>query len=92
MIRGKTCFRSYKEIQKLLKHALDYIPKGKYCHNENGICPFWTIDYMKMDQEQGNGFCYFLNKGDCEENGTLFLWNGIKECCQNCDILDEEFE
>lgn len=53
------------------------IPKGIYCHgdltkDENGeyknyyICPYWSVDKTKPEQE--NGYCSYLEKGDWDLN------------------------
>lgn len=69
------------------------IPKGEYCYSINtivkdncknvpsikiNICPFWNID--KEQPYQMNGYCNFLKQGDWEEDGTLLLWDQVKEC------------
>ena len=43
-----------------------HIPKGSYCYNANGICPFWDKDNTKDEQE--NGYCHFLKRGDWDMN------------------------
>lgn len=40
------------------------IPKGYYCYDEKGVCPYWSI--RKDKPEQMNGFCSFIKKGDWE--------------------------
>lgn len=42
------------------------IPKGPYCYDENGICPYWSLNAYYSEQE--NGYCAFLDKGDWELN------------------------
>lgn len=54
------------------------IPKGIYCYDENGICPFW--DKSPDHPRQENGFCHFLGKGDWESEGISLLWDQVKEC------------
>ena len=76
------------------------IPEGPYCYTikevvtdeEHGVvvktnlCPYWDEDNEK--ESQMNGFCWFLNKGDWEEDGTDLLWDQ----CKSCDYhLDEWF-
>ena len=42
------------------------IPKGLYCYDERGICPYWRrIDGR---EEQEDGWCDYLGKGDYEIN------------------------
>lgn len=40
------------------------IPKGCYCYDENGQCPYWDCDERKP--EQYNGFCWYMEKGDMD--------------------------
>lgn len=42
------------------------IPKGVYCYDDKGICPYWSI--AEDAEEQENGYCKFLGKGDREFN------------------------
>jgi hypothetical protein len=60
----------------------DKIPKGIYCYDENGICPYWKrcLDIEK----QQNGYCEYLEKGDWEMDFGL-LWDQVKECGINED-------
>lgn len=61
------------------------IPKGIYCYDENGICPYWSKDYDR--EEQNNGYCQFLKMGDWNFPFGL-LWDQVKECDVN--ISEEE--
>ncbi len=69
----------------IIKNPERYIPKGMYCYirndNEKIICPFWDIDKTKPEQE--NGYCYYLKKGDWENEGFNLLWDQCKECGVN---------
>lgn len=56
---------------------INKIPKGIYCYDNKGICPYWSRKNDKPEQE--NGFCSFLNKGDWELTVGL-LWDQCKEC------------
>jgi hypothetical protein len=38
------------------------IPRGVYCHDHNGTCPYWSID--KSLPEQENGYCAYLKQSD----------------------------
>ena len=53
------------------------IPEGIYCYDENGLCPYWSKALDKPHQE--NGFCAFLNIGDCQPllANRLCLENGF---------------
>jgi hypothetical protein len=42
------------------------IPKGMYCYDENGICPYWASNPDYHYQE--NGWCAYLERGDWEMN------------------------
>lgn len=61
------------------------IPKGIYCYDENGKCPYWSIREDREEQE--NGYCKFLEMGD-GENGIFLLWDQVKECTENLDDED----
>lgn len=54
-----------------------YIPEGPYCYRGEYLCPYWSKDHSKPDQE--NGYCSFIKKGDWELNFGL-LWDQCKEC------------
>lgn len=63
------------------------IPFGYYCYDKTGNCPY--IDNAANKDEQQSGFCWFLNKGDWEEDGTFLLWDQCKECGINDDDVPE---
>ena len=42
------------------------IPRGLYCYGKNGNCPYWRI--IKDRDEQENGWCDYIGKGDYEIN------------------------
>ena len=69
---------SDEEAQKL-------IPKGDYCYDgkRENPCPFW--DSFGSLPEQSCGFCHYLKTGDFTENGTMLLWDQLKECGVNID-------
>lgn len=63
------------------------IPRGEYCYkiieiNNNYIkikpCQYW--DKLSGYDNQESGYCHFLGTGDMEENGTMLLWDQVKEC------------
>jgi hypothetical protein len=60
------------------------IPKGIYCYDENGVCPFWSI--RKDQDKQNNGYCSYLKCGDWENRLTSLLWDQVKECGINDDM------
>tara|TARA_R110000851_G_scaffold60415_6_gene139477 strand:+ start:3256 stop:3576 length:321 start_codon:yes stop_codon:yes gene_type:complete len=49
------------------------------------LCPYWRVASDKP--ETLRGYCLFLKKGDWEEDGTMALFDQLK----NCGINDEEF-
>lgn len=74
----------------------DRIPKGSYCYDENGLCPFWRLDSDRSYQH--NGYCEYLEHGDWEVeipddlpdgfpiSALSLLWDQVKECGVNDDI------
>lgn len=69
---------------------IDEIPFGEYCYEIKDIdlktliakiriCPFWSKDENKPEQE--NGYCSYLDQGDWE--GFGLLWDQVKECSIN---------
>lgn len=67
------------------KNPEQYIPKGIYCYDENGICPFW--DLSRNHERQLNGYCHYMKIGDWMEDGNwlYLLWDQVKECDINDD-------
>lgn len=65
-----------------------YIPPGVYCYHIASknpdatlsilTCPYWEIKNKRPSQE--NGYCYFIEKGDWQDDGTMLLWDKCKEC------------
>lgn len=78
------------------------IPQGMYCYSwassfvdpENGPgrnvvpCPYWGCDLDKGVQQAG--YCAHLKAADWEEDGTMLLWDMVKECGVNDEIGEEE--
>jgi len=62
------------------------IPKGIYCYDKNGLCPYWD-DFEHME-EQNSGYCHLLGRGDWEAEWFGLLWDLVKECGLN--KYDEE--
>lgn len=60
------------------------IPKGMYCMN----CDY--LDCASNKDEQNNGFCWFLLKGDWDIGASSLLWDGCKEC--GVQEENEEFD
>ena len=42
------------------------IPHGAYCYDENGVCPYWSYDKERHEQECG--YCAYLEKSDYDLN------------------------
>jgi len=60
------------------------VPKGTYCYDENGNCPFLE-KFSDFYPEQMNGYCALLEIGDWME-GVDLLWDQ----CKCCGINDDE--
>lgn len=75
------------QMRKLKAEAgISVIPAGCYCYDQNGPCPYF--DSSSKFDEQSNGFCWYLEKGDWmtkEEGGTFLLWDQCKSCGINDD-------
>ena len=77
------------------QEAIGVIPKKTfYCYtrdenNKCNLCPLWDSDKTKEYQE--DGYCHYLKRGDWQENGTLHLWDQVKECGINDDIDEEDY-
>lgn len=67
------------DMKKKLKDE-SVIPKGEYCYDEKGLCPYWSKRKDKPNQE--NGYCAFLGRGDWNLNAskkkTLMHQDGTK--------------
>jgi len=59
------------------------IPLGPYCYDENGVCPYWSLN--EDHPYQLNGYCSYLESGDWEAEGLSLLWDQCKECGVNND-------
>jgi len=66
---------------------IDIIPKGMYCYVGKLVCPYWSInsDY----EEQNNGYCAYLDKGDWQDALGL-LWDMCKD--EDCPKFGQEIE
>jgi len=65
---------------------LEVIPAGPYCYDENGLCPYWSANPNKHEQERG--YCSLLRRGDWQVEGLSLLWDQCKECNHNWDDED----
>ena len=79
-------------IEKILNPNENLIPNGPYCStidpnskpNDKGFPKFIRCPYWRINKEKGNGaYCAYLEQGDYEDNGTLLLWDQVKECGVN---------
>lgn len=64
------------------------IPKGIYCYDEHGRCPYWSVvhEHVSMfDNYEPVAYCSFIGKDDRELGGGL-LWDQCKECGIKDDI------
>ena len=71
------------------------IPRGPYCYelvtgDFMGLgrlvrkwCPYSRV--LRGHSRQESGWCDYLETGDSEENCTVLLWDGCKECGINWD-------
>jgi hypothetical protein len=64
------------------------IPRGYYCYDANGLCPYWSSDLTRG--EQNYGYCAYLEEGDWEELRCSLLWDQVKECSENMDNKEDE--
>ena len=72
---------------------LKLVPKGCYCYDAGGSCPFWNT--FEIYPEQMNGYCALLESGDWMhgDNASSELWDRCKSCGINDDdesIYDPE--
>lgn len=65
------------------------IPRGYYCYDDKGKCPYWELHKDKPKGE--NGFCKYMGTGDWEEEGLSLLFDQCKGCNVNM-YTDEEIE
>ena len=54
------------------------IQRGIYCYDEKGNCPYW--DKAENEENQNNGFCWFMGSGDFSDKNGGLLWDQCKEC------------
>lgn len=52
-------------LLSMITHYNTQIPKGIYCYDKNGLCPYWDR-FSHIEDKQNNGYCHFLGKGDWE--------------------------
>lgn len=68
------------------------IPVGLYCYKIKSIdkstgrlsidtCPYW-------DNIEEHGYCHYMECGDGDEDGTILLFDQVKECGINLDDIE----
>jgi len=63
----KKLLKSVQEMKDIEKKEMEKsIPKGLYCYNENGRCPW--LEHRPEHHGQEDGYCKYLGKGDYEIN------------------------
>ena len=87
-VKGPGLTKDPEMMRRLrLEQGESVIPKGIYCYDEKGNCPYW--DKAKNEPDQNSGFCWFMGSGDfSDENGGL-LWDQCKECGKREDEAPE---
>lgn len=73
------------------EHGESVIPKGCYCYDKNGVCPYWEMienideeEYHPINEENEEiGYCWFLEEGD-----HILLWDQCKICGKNDDEVE----
>ena len=61
------------------------VPRGTYCYDKNGLCPFWSR-FDDIYPSQSSGYCALLERGDWmahDSGGTSLIWDQCKECGVN---------
>ena len=90
--------RETRMRQLKIEKGESVIPKGDYCYDKNGCCPYWEMKYEEIEKiydERGNrfviveengefGYCHFLEEKDC-----ILLWDQCKICGIN-EYSEEE--
>lgn len=76
------------------------IPRGPYCYTvtgelrEDGGYPIKLCRYWRRRADwpaQADGYCEYLKRGDNDPEGTLLLFDQVKECAVRNDDEDELF-
>jgi len=62
------------------------IPDGIYCYDDR-VCPY--LDYDDSREDQDNGYCWYMNKGDWDI-GLGLLWDSCKECGVKTDWKEDD--
>lgn len=62
----------------------------RYDSKKHGPLPQEIQDEIQNALLYPGAFCKFLNTGDWMPDGTMLLWDQVKECGVNCDREDED--
>lgn len=57
------------------------------------LCPFWRFNQEMATlygSDQLGGYCTYLKAGDWQDNGTMLLWDQIKECTVKTTDADRD--
>lgn len=80
--------KSLKSMTKLrAEKGESVIPRGMYCYDEKGNCPYLDSAENVGNGEQNNGYCWFIRRGDWQGTGSGLLWDACKECGKRDDMV-----
>ena len=86
-LRGLGLHNDLKAMVRLkAEKGASVVPRGMYCYDENGNCPYW--DKAANAPKQQDGFCWFMGKGDLDVDVDL-LWDSCKGCGLNDSDVPE---
>lgn len=74
-----------------------YIPKGLYCYDEKGDCPFFRfagkVSVEGYDEKVCKYYCHYLqvNTIDFDEY-VLLIFDSVKECGINTEVDQEDLD
>ena len=92
--KGPYCYSPIRTLEA----QEDWEKRGIFRIN---ICPYWErydasvhgllpADLAEFQSNYSGAYCKFLKAGDWEPDGTMLLWDQVKECGINDDWEDEE--
>lgn len=86
----------YTNIDVAAELVRRVVPHGQYCYegrrreDSYRLCPYWGFSILH--ENQNNGFCTLLGRGDWSDDYNLgLLWDQIKECGINMEELEDPF-
>lgn len=72
----------YAHTGQMIKRQINDAPADQVASMpEIKLCPYWERRSDKPAQQ--NGYCQFLRSGDWMPEGTMLLWDQVKECGVN---------